>query len=72
VRRAKVVDSEHDASASKALGPVRGGRLGRNAPCWCGSGKKYKKCHLNKDDHAAAGARRAALPYPPNPWRYWG
>jgi hypothetical protein len=23
---------------------------GRNAPCWCGSGKKYKKCHLNLDD----------------------
>ena len=22
-------------------------KLGRNAPCWCGSGKKYKKCHLN-------------------------
>ena len=21
-------------------------KLGRNAPCWCGSGKKYKKCHL--------------------------
>lgn len=20
--------------------------LGRNAPCWCGSGRKYKKCHL--------------------------
>ena len=20
----------------------------RNAPCWCGSGKKYKKCHLGK------------------------
>jgi len=19
---------------------------GRNAPCFCGSGKKYKKCHL--------------------------
>jgi preprotein translocase subunit SecA len=19
--------------------------LGRNDPCWCGSGKKYKKCH---------------------------
>jgi len=19
---------------------------GRNDPCWCGSGKKYKKCHL--------------------------
>jgi hypothetical protein len=23
-----------------------GGRLGRNAPCVCGSGLKYKKCHL--------------------------
>ena len=23
--------------------------LGRNEPCWCGSGKKYKKCHLGKD-----------------------
>ena len=23
--------------------------LSRNAPCWCGSGKKYKKCHLGKE-----------------------
>jgi hypothetical protein len=23
-------------------------KLGRNDPCWCGSGKKYKKCHLEK------------------------
>lgn len=23
-------------------------KLGRNDPCWCGSGGKYKKCHLNK------------------------
>jgi methionyl aminopeptidase len=22
---------------------------GRNAACWCGSGKKYKKCHLEPD-----------------------
>ena len=22
-----------------------GGRPGRNDPCWCGSGKKYKRCH---------------------------
>lgn len=26
-------------------------KLGRNDPCWCGSGKKYKKCHLNRDSH---------------------
>ena len=24
-------------------------RLSRNAPCWCGSGKKYKHCHLQSD-----------------------
>jgi len=24
--------------------------LGRNDPCWCGSGKKYKKCHLESDE----------------------
>jgi tetratricopeptide (TPR) repeat protein len=23
--------------------------LGRNDPCWCGSGRKYKKCHLNSE-----------------------
>jgi len=22
---------------------------GRNDPCWCGSGRKYKKCHLNRE-----------------------
>ena len=25
--------------------PVGADKLGRNDPCWCGSGKKYKKCH---------------------------
>ena len=25
--------------------PVPAGKLGRNDPCWCGSGKKFKKCH---------------------------
>jgi preprotein translocase subunit SecA len=26
--------------------PVRAGpKIGRNDPCWCGSGKKYKRCH---------------------------
>ena len=24
-------------------------KIGRNDPCWCGSGKKYKRCHLGKD-----------------------
>ncbi len=31
----------------EAPGPPRD--LGRNEPCWCGSGKKYKRCHLDED-----------------------
>ncbi len=27
---------------------------GRNDPCWCGSGKKYKKCHMVQEDKKAA------------------
>jgi uncharacterized protein YecA (UPF0149 family) len=29
---------------------------GRNESCWCGSGKKYKKCHLLEDEKTAAKA----------------
>ncbi|MDQ2628745.1 MAG: SEC-C domain-containing protein, partial [Actinomycetota bacterium] len=28
--------------------PTQRNDLGRNAPCWCGSGRKYKKCHLGR------------------------
>lgn len=24
-------------------------KIGRNDPCWCGSGHKYKDCHLDFD-----------------------
>jgi len=27
-------------------------KLKRNDPCWCGSGKKYKKCHLLLDEQS--------------------
>ena len=30
--------------------------LGRNDPCWCGSGLKYKKCHLDFDNKIATYA----------------
>jgi preprotein translocase subunit SecA len=31
---------------SAPKGPVLASKKpGRNDPCWCGSGKKYKKCH---------------------------
>ena len=25
-------------------------KLGRNDPCWCGSQKKYKHCHMEMDE----------------------
>jgi hypothetical protein len=29
--------------------PAAGSEPGRNEPCWCGSGQKYKRCHLEAD-----------------------
>lgn len=38
------------AGASSKPEPVRTKtKIGRNDPCWCGSGKKYKNCHLRLD-----------------------
>jgi tetratricopeptide (TPR) repeat protein len=42
-------------------------KTGRNDPCPCGSGKKYKQCCLARDEAAAAAARasQAAAAAPP-------
>lgn len=32
---------------ARGLPPSSRGKIGRNDPCPCGSGLKYKKCHLN-------------------------
>ncbi len=29
----------------------------RNDLCWCGSGTKYKKCHLEEDQHTLSRIR---------------
>ncbi len=34
--------------------------IGRNSPCWCGSGKKYKTCHMEFDDRIEEFRRRGA------------
>jgi SEC-C motif len=48
---------EAPADASPPVAPARRhDRPGRNDPCWCGSGKKYKRCHIDADaDDASAG-----------------
>lgn len=35
-------------------------QVGRNSPCPCGSGLKYKKCHLDKDESQLADERESA------------
>ncbi len=37
-----------------------GPNLGRNDPCHCGSGKKYKQCHLAEDETKARADRATA------------
>lgn len=34
------------------------GKIGRNDPCWCGSGRKYKTCHAAFDDKIARFAAK--------------
>lgn len=33
--------------------------MGRNEPCPCGSGHKYKACHRNQDDQRVQQAGRS-------------
>lgn len=41
---AKVTGTNKDGAESKQQTVVKGEKVGRNDPCPCGSGKKYKKC----------------------------
>ena len=42
-------------------------KTGRNDPCHCGSGKKYKRCCLDKDEAAERATRAAAQAAKPVP-----
>jgi tetratricopeptide (TPR) repeat protein len=46
-------------------------KIGRNDPCRCGSGQKYKRCCQEKDEAAERAARAAAeAAKPPTPARH--
>ena len=36
-------------------------KIGRNDPCWCGSGKKYKACHQAFDERIAMVASQGHI-----------
>jgi len=51
MRRRRERDLVYTAPAKEAPRPAQraAGRVGRNDPCPCGSGKKYKKCHGSEE-----------------------
>lgn len=54
--------------------PAERGDIARNAPCWCGSGRKYKVCHRNREqlplaERAAWLYRKAGIYLSEGPWR---
>ncbi len=42
----------NDVRTLEALAAPGGPKLGRNQPCWCGSGRKFKACHLGRPARA--------------------
>ena len=58
---ARNIRTNRDGNGNGTRQPMRksGPELGRNDPCWCGSGKKYKNCHM-AEDRAKASRQKAA------------
>jgi hypothetical protein len=48
-RRAGSAVDEGFTALLAHLRAIPGRDLGRNQPCWCGSGRKYKVCHLGRE-----------------------
>jgi preprotein translocase subunit SecA len=49
IQRAPVAAQPRNLATNQAgeanTSPQRRRKIGRNDPCWCGSGKKFKQCH---------------------------
>ena len=43
------IEAQVDTASEPSLPPPATERPGRNDPCWCGSGIKYKHCHWRQD-----------------------
>jgi len=49
LRRAGAPDDDDLVQLFERFRPAPRAGLGRNERCWCGSGRKYKACHLNRE-----------------------
>jgi preprotein translocase subunit SecA len=54
---ASQAEADTPGATKQAPEPVRVKKMpGRNDPCWCGSGKKYKQCHMRSDNAGGNGS----------------
>jgi len=69
--RAEAPVSPEEKEKAAADAKSRLAAAGRNDPCPCGYGKKYKKCHLQADERAASApvAPPDAMEHVMNGWR---
>jgi preprotein translocase subunit SecA len=57
------MQAETPGATRQAATPVRVQKTpGRNDPCWCGSGKKYKHCHMKSDLAGGNGKSTPKIP----------
>lgn len=61
--RAQTQAAAGAGAAEKVQEPIRVQKTpGRNDPCWCGSGKKYKQCHMKIDMAGGNGPAAERVP----------
>ena len=56
LRRAGASPDDALAEVLRAFRPRARPELGRNDRCWCGSGRKYKQCHLGRESCQSSSA----------------
>jgi tetratricopeptide (TPR) repeat protein len=74
LRRAGVERDDPEVALLERMATAPARDLGRNQPCWCGSGRKYKVCHLGKEElplaeRAAWLYQKAGAYAQDGPWR---
>jgi hypothetical protein len=56
-RSIEATEDDPDVVAVRPFARAAGPEPGRNEPCWCGSGRKYKQCHLGRPAAAPLAER---------------
>lgn len=74
LRRAGVGPDDAEVALLTRMSSLPAHDLGRNQPCWCGSGRKYKACHLGNEElplaeRAAWLYQKAGAYVQDGPWR---